>query len=187
MKSETLSKKLNIGCGADAKEGWVNLDWVEQPGVDVVHDITKLPLPFTDETFDEILCQDILEHVDYMPVLKDIHRITKTGGKVRIRVPHYTSRNSFTDPTHIKRHSVSTFDYFCRKESRGWADLNLGYAFDHWEKRYLNFDKTSSRLLFYNRLIEWWFNRTPRQQVFYEMTGLCYMFPAADIRITLVK
>src|SRR4051812_1511318 len=72
-------KKLNIGCGTDTKEGWVNLDAAGLPGVDVVHDIEKLPLPFADDSFDEILAQDVLEHVEYVPVLQDLRRILKKG------------------------------------------------------------------------------------------------------------
>ena len=107
-------KKLNLGSGSDTKDGWVNLNIVALPGIDVVHDIEKLPLPFEKDTFDEIVAQDILEHVDYVPVLKDLHRILADGGKLHIRVPHYTSRNNYTDPTHKKRFSVSTFDYFAK-------------------------------------------------------------------------
>ncbi len=113
-KNAVSPRKLNLGCGTDIKEGWVNLNIVQLPGVDVVHDIEKLPLPFADNSFDEILCQDILEHVEYIPVLKDIHRILASGGKVHIRVPHFTSRNNFTDPTHKKRFAVTTFDYFAK-------------------------------------------------------------------------
>ena len=37
-------QKLNLGCGTEIKKGWVNLDSVALAGVDVVHDIEKLPL-----------------------------------------------------------------------------------------------------------------------------------------------
>jgi hypothetical protein len=40
--------KLNLGCGRDIKQGFVNLDYMPLPGVDVVADLercadTKLP------------------------------------------------------------------------------------------------------------------------------------------------
>ena len=107
-------KKLNLGSGKDIKDGWVNLDSAKLPGVDIVHDIEKLPLPFGDNEFNEILCQDILEHIEYIPVLKDIHRILKKGGKLTIRVPHFTSKSNFIDPTHKKRFSIYTFEMFCK-------------------------------------------------------------------------
>jgi len=74
------AKKLNLGSGADIRTGWVNLDIGNITGVDIVHDIEKLPLPFDDDRFEEILCNDILEHINYIPVLKDVHRILAPGG-----------------------------------------------------------------------------------------------------------
>jgi SAM-dependent methyltransferase len=187
---DTSPKKLNLGSGSDIKEGWVNLNIVHVPGVDVVHDIEKLPLPFADNSFDEILAQDILEHVQYLPVLKDLYRILKPGGSLHIRVPHFTSRNNFTDPTHIRYFSISTFDYFAKgtyiwRKKRG--EFFFEYAFEELKGLRINFDKTSSRFFFYNRLIERYVNSSPRRQVIYEMTGFCYLFPASDILATLVK
>lgn len=190
MIEQTKLKKLNIGCGSKSIHGWVNLDLKNIPGVDIVHDIQNLPLPFEDNAFDEILCQDILEHVEYMPVLKDIYRITAPGGKVRIRVPHFTSRNNYTDPTHIKRFAVTTFDYFAKGtyiHNNKQGNFLFEFAFSKLEDLGIYFDKKSSRFFFYNYFIEWFVNRTPRSQVVYEMTGFCRLFPAADIRVTLVK
>jgi ubiquinone/menaquinone biosynthesis C-methylase UbiE len=76
-----------------------------------------VPLPFKNEEFNEILCQDILEHTDYVPILRELHRILKPGGKLIIRVPHFTSRNNFIDPTHKKLFSINTFDFFVKDSS----------------------------------------------------------------------
>ncbi len=62
-KIDTL-KKLNLGCGLNHREGYVNLDAVKLPGVDVVHDLNKMPYPFKTNQFDEIICQHLLEHLD---------------------------------------------------------------------------------------------------------------------------
>ncbi len=56
--------KLNLGCGKQIKEDYTNLDKVALEGVDVVHDLDVFPYPFRDNTFDEILCSHVLEHVD---------------------------------------------------------------------------------------------------------------------------
>ena len=107
-----MKNKLNVGCGKDIREGWVNLDSVKLPGVDVCHDINLLPLPFADAEFDEILCKDVLEHVEYIPTLGEFHRILKSGGRLTIRVPHFTSKDAFSDPTHRKFFTSHTFRYF---------------------------------------------------------------------------
>ena len=110
-----MHKKLNLGCGTDIREGWVNLDSAALPGVDVVHDINSLPLPFAADSFDEIVCQDILEHIaDYTPLLKELHRVLAPGGMLRVRVPHFTSKNNFSDPTHRRMFSSATFDFFTK-------------------------------------------------------------------------
>jgi predicted SAM-dependent methyltransferase len=56
-------KRLNLGCGTDIRAGWINLDRSALPGVDVAHDLEQLPLPFPSESFDYVLCEDVLEHV----------------------------------------------------------------------------------------------------------------------------
>jgi predicted SAM-dependent methyltransferase len=97
-----MKEKLNLGCGTDIKEGWVNLDSAEIAGVDVVHNILNIPLPFNDGQFNLIVANDILEHVDYIPLMKELHRILKDGGILHIRVPHFTRVKNFKDPTHIR-------------------------------------------------------------------------------------
>jgi len=55
--------KLNLGCGYTILDGWVNLDYLDGQGVDVVHDLEKFPYPFKDNTFDKVLASHIIEHV----------------------------------------------------------------------------------------------------------------------------
>lgn len=54
--------RLNLGCGRDIREGWVNSDFIQGPGVDVVADLEKR-LPWDDNTFYEILISHTLEHL----------------------------------------------------------------------------------------------------------------------------
>ena len=188
---ENSAKKLNLGCGVDSKEGWINLDSAALAGVDVVHDMEKLPLPFAAEVFDEILAQDVLEHLDYIPLLKDIHRILKKGGTLRIRVPHFTSKNNFVDPTHKKMFSVSTWDFFVKSPALSkHIEKERAYYFDFaFEKKtycHITFEK-SSRIFFYNRICEWFFNLSPRIQSFYESTGFSRSWPAENIIVELIK
>lgn len=163
------------------------MDMAPLPGVDVVHDVTKLPLPFTDNSFDTVLCQDIMEHIDYIPVLCDVHRILSAKGTLAIRVPHFTSRNNFIDPTHRHSFSIETFDSFARGTS---AHTRREYYFDFYfsavNKKRITFQH-SSRLFFYNRFIEWLVNRNTRMQNIYETTMLARLFPAENIVLELKK
>lgn len=166
------------------------MDVVKIPGVDVVHDIQELPLPFKNEEFEEILCNDVFEHLtDYIPVLKDLYRILKGGGKLTVRVPHFTSRNNFVDPTHKKLFSSYTFDFFAanslfsKAKERGYY---FDFRFSSIKSIKITFER-SSRLFFYNRLISWFVNRGRKMQFYYEATLLSRIFPAENIIVELIK
>lgn len=177
-------RKLNLGCGRNIKKDCINLDSVSLPGVDVVHDVESLPLPFGDEEFDEIRCDNILEHIEYIPVLKELHRILKPRGLLRIRVPHFSSRNNYVDPTHKKRFSIDTFDFFVED-----SDHCKNYYFDfHFSKITYRRIKFFKKGLFWgNRLIEPLVNLNRKAQCLYESTFLCRLIPANDIVAELIK
>lgn len=184
------TKKLNLGCGNNIKPGWVNLDSAKLPGVGVVHDLGKLPLPFADNEFEEILAQDILEHLsDWISVLRDLGRILASGGKLIIRVPHFTSVNNFADPTHRSRFSLQTFDFFI-KESRASKARERPYYFDFFFSKIISkkliFPRWS-RFFVYSKPIEWLVNRFSNFARFYESSGLCYLFPAENVLVILIK
>ena len=175
--------RLNLGCGKDIREAWINLDIARLPGVDVVHDLRRLPLPFEDERFDYILAKDVLEHVDYIPLLKELHRILRAGGQLAIQVPHFTSADNYIDPTHENRFSVRTFDFFISNSEFG-RGYYFDFSFKKIAKRHIGFLRWP---LFYNYLVELFVNSSYRLQKYYELTFLSALFPAQNITLTLVK
>lgn len=83
-------KKLNLGCGRDKREGWINLDVMPELEPDIVHDLHD-PLPFKTETIDHILAQDILEHFTkekVSEIIEEFARVMKVGATVEIRIPN---------------------------------------------------------------------------------------------------
>ena len=104
---DEIRRGLNIGCGTRPKPSepgtvWTNMDQAANPGVDVVRDIRR-GFPFSDNVFDEILMDNVLEHFasdDVIFLLNEIHRIAKPGARVTIIVPHALSQGSVQDPTH---------------------------------------------------------------------------------------
>lgn len=176
-----MRKKLNLGCGKDIQKDCINLDCVNLDGVDIIHDLTSLPLPFDNEMFDEVLCKDVLEHFDYIPVLKDIQRILKPGGKLYIQVPHFTSQDAYADPTHQRFFSIHTFHYFIDIDPRSYY---FDFHFSSIEKIHITFLKMPSQ--FYNHLIELLVNQNKKTQNYYEKSPLRF-FPAWNLNVVLVK
>jgi SAM-dependent methyltransferase len=51
---------------------------------------TALQLPFKDNTFDHIICSEVLEHIyDYDNVINEIFRISKPGASIGVSVPRW--------------------------------------------------------------------------------------------------
>lgn len=179
----TLPRKLNLGCGRDIRQGWINLDQARLPGVDVVHDLEQLPLPFGDDHFDHIHAKDVLEHVEYIPLLAELHRVLRSGGTLQIQVPHFTSADNFIDPTHKKRFSIRTFEFFVKGSALA-RDYYFDFSFSAIAHRRLNF---LGGVLFYNPLVARLVNSHFKIQQYYELTFLSRLFPAQNIVVTLVK
>lgn len=168
--------KLNFGCGTDIRKDFINLDIVKLDGVDVMWNINEVPYPFESNSFDYILCNDIIEHIDFIKTMKELYRILNEQGKIAIRVPHFTSRNNFSDPTHINRFSILTFDSFIKSNLRNYY---FDYSFSKIEKKIITFGGIFKPL-------EFIWNISPWTQKIYE-TYFCYWFPALNIEIELVK
>lgn len=110
-------KKLNLGCGEFKKEGFVNLDWVESAKPDVLHNLNMFPYPFSSNTFDIIEADHVLEHLeDPFGVMRELHRISVDGGRIVIRVPHFS--RGFSHPEHKHGFDV-TFPYYFKKSFIG--------------------------------------------------------------------
>ncbi len=171
-------RKLHLGCGRDVRPGYVNVDRVPLPGVDVVLDLES-PLPFRDGAFDEIFSSHVLEHVDrFVPLMGEMHRVCAPGGRLRHFVPHLSFFGSFTDPTHRRFFGYHSFDYFADD-----GDYNfytpLRFRIRKREIRFYWINNARRRVN--GRLLTWLINRVP---LFYERF-LCWMLPANELYFEL--
>jgi SAM-dependent methyltransferase len=102
--------RLNLGCGHDFKEGYVNCDnWsTNQPSGNLISqvkyvDLLQFPWPFEDNSVDEILMLQVLEHLpDTYAVMREVKRILKSGGFVHGKVPYALSYASFSNAQHYR-------------------------------------------------------------------------------------
>ncbi len=83
---------LNIGCGTDYKEGWINIDNNSDNNIsrlDLNWDLRK-SLPFENDSVDYIFNEHFIEHLtveESRKSLDDFFRVLKPGGVMRIAMP----------------------------------------------------------------------------------------------------
>lgn len=81
--------RLNLGCGWDLREGFLNVDIHDFHKPDLVADVTRLDM-LPDGRYQEIIAQDVLEHLprtSTVTVLKEWSRLLAEGGRLHLRVP----------------------------------------------------------------------------------------------------
>jgi SAM-dependent methyltransferase len=180
-----MPDRLNLGCGSDVRRGWVNLDVAPLPGVDVVHDLAHLPLPFPDASFSEVLARDVLEHVDWIPVLRDVHRVLRPGGRLTLSSPHFTSPAVWVDPTHRTGFSIDTFQFFVSDGRFAARAYYFDFSFKRLERARIVLHRC--RWQPWNYLVEPLVNLSEGTRTYYEETFLSRLFPAANVEVTLVR
>ena len=89
MEGNNIPLKLNLGCGGNIKEGYLNVDqYVSAPSV--IHmDIFNLPIG--NDAVDEIFTEHMLEHLSKYEVtlaLKEWARVLKPDGKLVMNLPN---------------------------------------------------------------------------------------------------
>ncbi len=116
---------LDIGCGKKKQEpGAIGLD--RQPGshADALCDLEIFAWPVRDKCADRIYLSHFLEHQpDLLRVMAEVRRIAKPGAEVIIVTPHYSSPDSYTDPTHLHHLGFHSFEYFVRNS---FEDFSYG-------------------------------------------------------------
>src|SRR3954468_17608123 len=97
---------LDLGCGSKKYPGAFGVDLSPDTDADLAHDLDVVPYPLEDNRFDCVLLQDVIEHVTKpYDVMAEVHRVTRPGGRVLLRTPHFSSALAYGDPTH--KHALS--------------------------------------------------------------------------------
>jgi len=106
--------KLNLGCGRKYLPGYVNCDLSTAVKADKHFDLNQPPYPFASNCAAEILLDNVLEHLDDIPlVMAELHRLLRPGGRLRIHVPYGKTDWALQDPTHKHFFTERSMDYFC--------------------------------------------------------------------------
>jgi predicted SAM-dependent methyltransferase len=125
--------KLNLGCGFDKREGFINADNFEACDPDVMVDIQSAPWPFEDNQFDYILMKHVLEHVGatvdgFTQVMRELYRVLAPNGIIEIHVPHYRHDSYWSDPTHVRAFTLLTFEMMSKAKNDEWIAKKANYT-----------------------------------------------------------
>ena len=101
------SIKLNLGCGYNQMDGFINIDKFASSAPDWVMDIEQMPWTIPNDTVDEVVMTHVLEHIGreaevYMSVWQQLYRVCRDGALIHIVVPHPRHDNFIADPTHVR-------------------------------------------------------------------------------------
>ncbi len=179
-----MNTKLDIGCGDRKRNGFTGMDVVSLDGVDVIHDMNEVPWPFEENTFEEIILDDVLEHSkNFLGVLSELYRISKHGCIIKISVPHFSSDNMYSDPTHTIFFSSRSFNYFDKslKYKHSFYLENVNFKIRTVHISFREYLTHNGNKLFFNPFkwigVEWLINKFNR---IYERL-FCWILPAGEI------
>lgn len=98
--------KLCLGAGKIPMKGYTNIDIRKTHHIDIVHDISNMKEIYSNNSIDEIMAIDVLEHIGrrkWKRTLQDWVDLLKEGGVLKLRVPDIEKLNLWV--------SNSNYDY----------------------------------------------------------------------------
>ena len=135
--------ELLIGCGNSrdkqlalpGKDDWVDLvtmDISSDVDPDIVWDLHHLPLPFEDETFEEIHAYEVLEHVGqqgdwklFFTQFDEFYRLLKPGGHFFATTPMWDSIWAWSDPGHSRVISAGTVTFLDKERYKNLGKIPM--------------------------------------------------------------
>ena len=124
LKEHIMKGGLVLNLGSSSKKVYpntINIDIGKFKNVDVVGDGKKLP--FKEGSFDVVLIESVLEHIDEPEmVIKEAHRVLKRGGKIYVSIPFvFVFHGSPDDFNRYTLHGLAK-----RLKIRGFKQIRAG-------------------------------------------------------------
>lgn len=125
--------KLNLGCGYDRRDGWLNVDAFAGCEPDKVMDLEEIPWDLPSDAFEHVLLKHVLEHVGrdfqlFAAIVRELYRVAAPGGLVEIHVPHLRHDNFWSDPTHVRAFTPVTFQMLSKRQNEAWIRQGATYT-----------------------------------------------------------
>jgi hypothetical protein len=134
MTMQAIPRRLNVGCGWDRRDGYLNVDLQEFHEPDLVgdaRDLRELPSGH----FEEILAIDVLEHLprtDCAVALAEWWRLLVDGGRLMLQVPDVVAvarllceRRDVSDQRTLVQNLFGTQAYTGDWHQNGFTELLL--------------------------------------------------------------
>jgi SAM-dependent methyltransferase len=176
--------RLNIGMGQRPREGYYGLDHLELPGVDVVADLEQPLSAIPDNSVEAVVAYHIIEHVvNFLPLLKELHRVVVPGGQLEIVSPHFSNPYGYSDPTHVRFFGLYSFYYFSDEADQRIRKIPAFYLPERFVVESVSVTLMPTLLLVkpVRRLATKLVNSSMRMLDWYERSW-CRKFPADSIR-----
>src|SRR5678816_256421 len=167
---------LDVGCGTRKSEpDAIGIDVSSPSAADIIWDLDEFPWPLENNAFDRIHMSHIIEHVrDVTRTMAEIFRVGRAGADVFVVTPHFSSHNSYTDPTHVRHLAARSFQYFTGEDFATFTGSAVRFSIEELELTFgKNFVLDGTGRWLARRNLEW-----------YERHA-AWMFPAQDIRCHL--
>lgn len=127
---------LNLGCGTDYREGFVNIDRSDTVSPDLVLNLGHEPLPFPDDSVVYVYAKHFFEHLDTEEIdflVKELYRVCRHGAVIDVVCPHYLSPSSCA-VHHKQRISENFFNVYSVDKRKGTGDskwfFKISYRMD---------------------------------------------------------
>ena len=120
--------KINLGCGFNKIEGFINCDSNKRCDPDKVIDLVKVKLPFKDNEVEEVVANYFFETLgdNFLPMMKEIYRVCNNGALVTITFHHPRNDAFFANPRNIRPLSLDGFRHFGKKYAQWYEETQNG-------------------------------------------------------------
>lgn len=154
------SQKLNLGCGWDYRNGWINTDIDANKKKDLYLNLNDAILPFSDNSMELVRTSHVLEHLspnaNIRRLIDEIYRVLKIGGTWEMNCPHFSGWNAF-QMDHLRFYSIYDFleiDGFRVKEYGLYTHLECSSPKMHTKRAFCS--------TIYNNMVQYFANLNPK-------------------------
>lgn len=123
--------KIEIGSGGRSRKGFIGIDIVQLPGVEIVADVDKEGIPLLDNSVEHLYSSHTFEHfVNFDFVMSEVWRVCKHEALIELKTPYLTNTVSLSNPFHKTHLTEYTFLFYGDQRIKLPKEIG-GYGLQH--------------------------------------------------------